>query len=109
MAVEVTQPDGTSRYFITWGRVHDPVDPVPLDAVVFSHCSGFGVDGARARICPTLQSALEQPYFYETLFNFAGQRPPFGPAYEAWRDRIKARMADGHELQYLGAPTHEVS
>lgn len=38
VAVEVALTDGGKRYFLTWGRIQDAVDPAPLCEVVLRFC-----------------------------------------------------------------------
>jgi hypothetical protein len=97
---------GGSRYFLTWGRLFDPVDPARLEAAVRTHLDKFDLGGTpvSVEVCLTLQEASSQPYFYEALWWFAQQRVPFGPAYKRWASSKRRRLADGHELRYLGRP-----
>ncbi len=37
VALRVTLNTGADRFFLTWGRVFDPVDPEPLIEVVKPH------------------------------------------------------------------------
>ncbi len=104
VAVAVHLDTGTVRYFITWGRIQDTVDPVPLEQLILAHRQRFGLDGraVAARVCPTLQEAALQPLFHEALFSFSQQRIPFGWRYHAWRGRIDRRMRAGKEIYALG-------
>ncbi len=69
VAVAVDVDDGTTRFFITWGRIQSTVDPQPLEELVLRHAAGFDLGGTpvRARLCDTLQEARNEPYFFEAL------------------------------------------
>jgi hypothetical protein len=76
VAVEVELEDGARRYFLTWGRIQDAVDPGPLCALVLAVAPRFALGGtpAHARLCETLRQAAGSdaaPYFYECLLRFA--------------------------------------
>ena len=106
MAVELSTTDGAACYFVTWGRIQDPVNPRPLELVIMDVASHFAVPGtaASARVCNSLQEARESLHFYEALFAFSQTRIPFGPGYEKWRAGIDALMRQGKEIYYAGAP-----
>ena len=106
VAVAVQLASGEDRFFMTWGRIQDPVDPEPLEALILRRCSKFALGGeaVSARMCRSLQEAAGAPYFFEALFSFSQQPIPFGPRYEAWRKRMAERMEKGKELYFLGAP-----
>jgi hypothetical protein len=108
VAVEVRLTDSSRRYFVTWGRIQDPVDPKPLCDLVLkttneAQLGGAGVD---ARLCDTLREAATSesaPYFYECLLKFSVPIP-FGEAYEAWRLERDEAMRSGREIAYCGSP-----
>jgi hypothetical protein len=102
VAVEVELASGERRYFITWGRVQDNVDPAPLEALVLSHASRFDLGGpaVAARVCLNLQEARNEPYFYESLVDIA--REPRSTDHVEWRRRTAEAMAGGRALWYLG-------
>lgn len=104
VAVEVTLSTGDRRYFVTWGRILDPVDGTGLAALVLEHApkSALGGEPVSARVCVTLSEARDQPYFNEALIYFGWQPPPFGDGYEAWRRARETAMREGRELYYLG-------
>ena len=106
VAVAVVLQNGKKRYFLTWGRVQDPVDGAPLEAIVLKHASKFTLGGTarRAKLCPTLLEAARQPYFHEALFSFAQEKIPAGRGYAAWKKRADRRMRRGQDLYYLGKP-----
>jgi len=107
VAVAIELKEGTRRFFLTWGRIQDSVDPEPLEQLVFAHCTSFGLDGTpvKARLCGTLQEARSGPYFYEHLFMIGQQKIPFGKKkYWKWRKKMNKKMQEGKELYYLGNP-----
>jgi len=107
VAVEVRTDAGRSRFFLTWGRIQDPVDPQPLEALSLQAAAHFSLGGrpVRARVCRTLGEAAAQPYFFEALLTFAQQPIPVGDGYEAWRRERAAAMAEGREFYFLGNPS----
>jgi hypothetical protein len=73
--------DNGCRYFTTWGRVHDPVDPDPIAHVVLRNAHRYDLGGTpvSAEVCWSLQEASDEPYFHEALVEFASEREPRGP------------------------------
>lgn len=101
--------DGSARYFLTWGRIQDPVDSGPVCELVLQACGGFVLGGepATARVCDTLREAAESrnaPCFYECFVKFAQEHIPLGAKHEAWR-RVKDELIrSGREIAYCGSP-----
>jgi hypothetical protein len=111
-AVEVRLKDGSSRFFVTWGRIQDPVDPAPVCDLVMRHVSEamLGGEPLAADVCHTLRVAAESseaPYFFDALVAFSRQKIPFGDRYEEWRREKAEAMARGKELYYCGRPSQE--
>jgi hypothetical protein len=110
VAVEVGLTDGGSRYFLTWGRIQDAVDPqavCDLVLVAARRCA-LGGEPTTARLCDTLREAADSasaPYFYECYLGFARQSIPYGDEYESWREQKADAMADGREIAYCGRLT----
>jgi len=104
IAVEVKLGSGGVRYFLTWGRVQDTVDPTPVEELVLRESSRFDLRGkaVSARLCRSLQEAASQPYFFESFFAMCRVSTVFGPDYEDWRSRTNRAMLDGSELYFLG-------
>ena len=103
VAIEVRTEAGRTAYFVTWGRIQDPVDPKPLEELALKAATGFSL-GSRpvsARVCFSLQEAADQPYFYEALLDFARRSIPH-EGYHEWREAMRAAMAQGHEFYFLG-------
>jgi hypothetical protein len=91
VAVEVQLADGASRYFLTCGRIQDPVDPTPVCDLVLEAAQRFALGGeaVQARLCDTLKEADESgaaPYFYECFLKFAQEKVPFGDSYDTWKE-----------------------
>jgi len=107
VAVELEVDTGEKRYFLTWGRIQEDVDPRPLEALILQHCHGYSLGGApvRARLCDSLQEAAGAPYFYEALFYMTAYPIPDGPEYPIWLQKIGEEMARGNHLYYLGRVT----
>src|SRR5438445_8817708 len=107
VAVAVALDSGDERYFLTWGRIQDPVDPSPLEAIVLEHSRSFslGGDPVRARLCDSLKEASGERYFHECFFDLCQRQIPFGEAtYQQWRQETDRRMRLGKEIWYLGRP-----
>ena len=95
---------GDRRYFVTWGRIQDKVDPAPLEQLVFQHSSrcDLGGEPVRAILCDSLREARDERYFFEALLAFGQQQIPYGDSYAAWRAETQEAMENGRELYYLG-------
>ena len=106
VAIRVRLKRGSSRYFLTWGRLFDPVDPAQLEAVVLGQLSKFDLGGepVSVEVCPTLQEASRQPYFFEALWWFGQRKVPYGPGYKRWMLMTRRRLKAGQDLRYLGRP-----
>ena len=109
VAVAVNLADGSSRYFLTWGRVQDKVDPRPVCEAVLRYAAScsLGAEPNGARLCATLREAADSPdapYFYECFLALASQPVPRGPEYAAWRVEKAGEMAAGREIWYCGRP-----
>jgi hypothetical protein len=109
VAVEVRLADGTSRYFVTWGRIQEPVDPGPLCELVLHAAPNFALGGkpVGAHLCHTLRDAADSgdaPYFYECFLGFCRTPIPTGDDYEQWRAAKAEAMSQGMEIAYCGNP-----
>lgn len=104
VAIEVALEDGQHRYFMTWGRIQDTVDPTELENLVLRHSTkvDLGGIGRSARLCDTLSEASAAPYFYEGLLSFAHQPIPFGKGYSKWRKRRAEAQRTGQDIYFLG-------
>src|SRR5260370_1026490 len=104
VAIRVRLRSGTSRYFLTWGRIPEVVDPQPLLSIVRTNLHRFDLGGepTAVELCPTLQQAANEPYFFEALVQMCQRTIPTGARYQAWRKRIQAALESGGELHYLG-------
>jgi len=97
--------DGSSRYFMTWGRILDPVDPKGIERLIWSALGRFNLGGVPDSIdlCGSLQEAAQSEYFYEALLEIARESITFGPTHAEWVATKKERMVQGKEIWYLGA------
>jgi hypothetical protein len=104
VAIEVTLSSGERRYFLTWGRIQDPVDPAPVAALVLRKASGFAMDGEprSARVLWSLHPAATSPAFWECFFDMCQRQIPFGPEHPNWREKIAAEQEQGKQIWYLG-------
>jgi hypothetical protein len=104
VALEVKLRNGARRYFMTWGRLFDPVDPGPLIDCARTHMSESSLGGeiVTVRVCDSLQEASREPYFFEALFAFGQKTIPRGEDYQGWRAQMRERVESGHELYFLG-------
>jgi hypothetical protein len=107
VAVSVELEDGSERFFLTWGRIQDSVDPSKIEALILRVSEQFALGGQpkRSRLCPSLQDACREPYFYESFFGMAQTRIPFGEStYSPWRAENDEQMQKGNQIWYLGQP-----
>ena len=104
VAIRVRLATGSDRFFLTYGRLFDAVDPSRTLEVVVRHLHAYDLGGrpVRVEMCHTLQDAKSQPYFFEALFQLSQQSIPLGAQYEAWRRKVSAEMERGKHLHYLG-------
>lgn len=106
VAIAVELEDGNKRFFLTWGRIQDGVDPTSLELLVLKHSSRFSLGGKpiKASLCESLQEAAHEPYFFEAFFKMCQKTIPFGDHYDVWRTEMNEKMQAGKELYYLGNP-----
>jgi hypothetical protein len=106
VAVRVDLDGEEHRFFLTWGRIQDTIDPQPLEQLILDRCPSFALGGKpiQASLCGTLQEARAAPYFYEYFFMMGQQTIPFGRKYKKWKQRMDKKMRSGKELYYLGNP-----
>lgn len=104
IAVAVILDNDKRRYFLTWGRIQDPVNPKPVEQLVLKHCGRFALGGVpvKAKLCASLQEASGEPYFYECFFSLCQKTIPFGENYHAWKQEMNNKMQNGEELYHLG-------
>jgi hypothetical protein len=105
VAVAVRLEDGTERFFITWGRLQDAVDPGPLASLVLRHADRWNLGGTPvgARVCWSLWEARDAPYFYEYLVDIAREPIPYGQGYGKWKAKKIRALEAGKEIWYCGA------
>ena len=112
VAVEVRLADGGHRYFVTWGRAFDSVDPQRLERLALDHARNFalGAQAESAHVCWFLQDASRETYFYEALAQFTAQlstRPSDAAGSTAWIVDRAREDVDGSGWYYLGKPRDE--
>ena len=101
VTVAVDLENGDVRYFLTWGRIQDPVDPHPLEQLILEKSPRFAIGGTvvRARLCNSLQEAAKEAGFYECFFSMCQKKIPFGKkTYPKWRSEIDQQMRSGKEI-----------
>ena len=106
VAVRVNLDSGAARFFITYGRIQDNVDPTSLEEIVLRHAGGYSLEGqaVSAELCRSLRDARDERNVYETLYIFTQETIPFGRKHEKWRRRMDRKMRAGKHLYYLGTP-----
>jgi hypothetical protein len=98
VAIKATDSRGKRHFFLTWGRAFGRTDSKPLLDAIRPSLSQFGLSRIRRlEICPTLQDASDQPYFFEALLFFTRQ-----PAVSNVVRR--RRIGSGKDIYYLGKP-----
>ena len=104
VAVSVRLTSGDSGYFMTFGRVHDQVDPSELIESVrratASFALGSDVDGVE--VCRSLSEARNAPYFYEGLSAITAARPKPGENYLEWSIERRNQIDAGRDIWFLG-------
>jgi hypothetical protein len=105
IAIEVALDSGDLRYFLTWGRVQDAVDTIPVQELVLRASSRFELGGkaVAARVCDSLQEAMKQIYFFESFFAMCQRPITFGEHHDSWRSEMDEKMRLGQEIYFLGA------
>jgi hypothetical protein len=107
VAIAVELDDGSERFFLTWGRIQDSVDPKMIEELVLKASERFNLSWKprASRLCFTLQEASNAPYFYECFFTMCQTLIPLGQqTYEPWRQKMNDEMQKGRQLWYLGQP-----
>jgi hypothetical protein len=105
IAIEIKLNTGAKRYFLTWGRIQDNIDPTKIEKTILRYSKNFDLGGrpTKAKLCPNLQKAKNEPYFYECFFEMCQEIIPFGKnTYEQWRKEMNSKMQVGKEIYYLG-------
>ena len=103
VAVEVIKLDNKKLYFLTWGRVFDPVDEQQLLRSLEANLKKYGiVQYKKITLCPSLQKAVKAKYFYENFFLMSQKKIPFGRKYQVWRKTMITKIKQGKEIYFLG-------
>ena len=104
VAIKVTNKKGKKFYFITWGRTFDTVNPRPLLKEISKHLEKFGIHNVKSiHLAKTLLEASEEIYFYESFFEMAQKRIPFGKKYKNWCNAINKKIMEGKEVYLVTA------
>lgn len=104
IALRVVLDDGSSRYFLTWGRLSDAIDTGTVEEIVRAALSRFSLGGraASVTVCESLREAATAQYFYENFFRMSQERIPYGPGYQQWAESKLRDLRAGREIYYLG-------
>ena len=105
VALKVVLADGQRHYFLTWGRLIDPVEAKGLEELVLSHLPKFGLTGdvGLISVCDSVREASGARYFYENFFQMCQKPIPFGESYPQWASQMLGELKQGREIYYLGA------
>jgi hypothetical protein len=105
VALKVVLEKVPNHYFLTWGRLLDPVETKGLEELIASHLSQFGLPGPPVSIsvCDSVREAAGARYFYECFFQMCQKPIPFGDAYGPWAAQMLEQLKQGREIYYLGA------
>jgi hypothetical protein len=110
IAICVTEKDGASVAFITWGRLFDAVDETEILAAVERSLPRFGIrDSTELKVCDNLGEVAGERYFYEALFHFAAEFDHGYINYESWRIDKRERVKAGKDIYFLGRRNSSVS
>ena len=89
--------------FMTWGRVFDKVDTLPIQRAIANAAAQFGIREIKSIIvCESLQEVAHFPYFYEVLLMISWKPIPFGKKYKAWATKTRRQILEGKEVYFLG-------
>jgi len=103
IALRVTESDGTSVAFLTWGRLFDPVDETEIIAAVVRVLPEFGVHVfTEIAVCDNLGEVATERYFYEGLVSFASDMRDDSKDDESWRSLRRKAVISGKEIYFLG-------
>jgi hypothetical protein len=103
IAIRVTEEDGGSVAFLTWGRLFHPVDESEILAAVERSLPVFGVrEYTKLVVCDNLGEVAGERYFYEGLFHFAAKFDHGYKNYESWRKKKLKRVKSGRDIFFLG-------
>jgi hypothetical protein len=103
VALRATLSSGEDRYFLTWGRLFDAVEPQGLIDAVRPHVTRMARgEVSTLEVCDSLQDASGEPYFYEGLFAFCQTPIPYGSHHEEWVSDMRERVTAGKEIYFLG-------
>jgi hypothetical protein len=107
IAVAMIGADGTKFYFLTWGRIFDPVDEEEIIKCVKIYADKCNVSKPikAGYVCHDLQEASKQMYFYEAFYYMALVKVPSEKKpYQRWKTKIVEELKRGNKIFYLGNP-----
>ena len=108
VAVRATRRSHSEVYFLTWGRIYDPVDTAKIESAVTDYAmrsTDLKDDVKHVAVCSSSLEAASAPYFFESFFEMCqARRPEKGWRLAVWRMKIARRIAKGEEIWFLGAP-----
>ncbi len=104
VALKVVLTKGPNQYFLTWGRLLDPIETEGLEELVRSHLSKFALPGPAASItvCDSVREAAGARYFYEGFFQMCQHLIPIGEGHKQWAAQMLEKLKQGREIYYLG-------
>ena len=103
VAVKVVDKKKVEYFFLTWGRVFEPINSNKLLLAVSKNLANFGVSEiVDISLCDSLQEASLQKYFFESFFKMSQKRIPFGKKYNLWLKSIRKDILSGKEIYFAG-------
>lgn len=103
VALKARLENDTEQYFLTWGRVFDPVDPKELLAAVaaFAARCSLGAAVAEISVCASLRDAATARYLYEAFFKLCRIDPSGKGEYEDWLAMRRSAILEGREIYFI--------
>ncbi len=112
IAVCVELENKQHRYFLTFGRIFDPVNGDKLCEIILHYASRYALGGVpkKAQICYSLNDASHAPYFYECLMQLYEFKCPVDKRkMKKWKSEMKKMILKGEMIMYCGDPDHRES
>ena len=99
VAIKVIHGTGKKDFFLTWGRIFDPVDHVELLKIVSKNLKKYGISNIKkVSLLDSLKEVFKERYFFEGYFLMAQMKIPFGRGYKRWRKAMSKKISQGHEI-----------
>ena len=104
VALALQLESGREAYVLTWGRLHHPVDPLPLAHVILRHAPQLSLEThvTGVRLCDSLREAAVAPRFFECLVALSREQVVRGRGYPAWRRHKIALLDLGKDIWFAG-------